>query len=133
MGMERIQAYNAGFYICLVITILGVLLSILFFFTLHIKDEWKMSSGRARNESILNIKKETNQEKRSAGEKSQVQNIGWKQTEVLNRAGEQPGSIPIRDGTLVLNPYIQNSKNSGEKIYFSITKNIMVIHTEEKI
>ena len=133
MGMERIQAYNAGFYICLVITILGVLLSILFFFTLHIKDAWKMSSGSARNESIRNIKKETNQEKRSAGEKSQVQNIGWKQTEVLNRAGEQQGSIPIRDGTLVLNPYMQNSKSSGEKIYFSITKNIMVIHTEEKI
>ena len=133
MGMERIQAYNAGFYICLVITILGVILAILFFFTLHIKDAWKMSSGRTRNESIRNIKKETNQEKCASGEKSQVQNIGWKQTEVLNRAGEQQGSIPIRDGTLVLNPYMQNSKSSGEKIYFSITKNIMVIHTEEKI
>ena len=133
MGMERIQAYNVGFYTCLIITIIGVILAILVFFTLHIKDAWKMSSGRARNESIRNIKKETNQEKRSAGEKSQVQNIGWKQTEVLNRAGEQQGSIPIRDGTLVLNPYMQNSKSSGEKIYFSITKNIMVIHTEEKI
>lgn len=52
MGMERIQTYNAGFYICLGITIFGVILAILFFFTLHIKDAWKMSSGRARNESL---------------------------------------------------------------------------------
>ncbi len=84
MGMERIQAYNAGFYICLVIMILGVLLSILFFFTLHIKDAWKMSSGRARNESIQKIEKAT---------------------EVL-------------------------AKKRG---CFTLTKNIMVIHTEEKI
>lgn len=84
MGMERIQAYNAGFYICLVITILGILLSILFFFTLHIKDAWKMSSGRARNESIRKIEKAT---------------------EVLVKKGR----------------------------CFTLTKNIMVIHTEKKI
>lgn len=84
MGMERIQAYNAGFYICLVITILGVLLSILFFFTLHIKDAWKMSSGRARNESIRKIEKAT---------------------EVMLK----------------------------RENCFTLTKNIMVIHTEEKI
>ena len=59
MGMERIQTYNAGFYICLVVTIFGVILAILFFFTLHIKDAWKMSSGRARNESIRKIEKAT--------------------------------------------------------------------------
>ena len=84
MGMERIQAYNTGFYICLVITILGILLSILFFFTLHIKDAWKMGSGRARNESIRKIEKAT---------------------EVLVKKGS----------------------------CFTFTKNIMVIHTEEKI
>ena len=84
MGMERIQAYNAGFYICLVITILGVLLSILFFFTLHIKNAWKMSSGRARNESIRKIEKAT---------------------EVMMK----------------------------RENCFTLTKNIMVIHTEEKI
>ena len=84
MGMERIQAYNAGFYICLVITILGVLLSILFFFTLHIKDAWKMSSGRVRNESIRKIEKAT---------------------EVMMK----------------------------RENCFTLTKNIMVIHTEEKI
>ncbi len=84
MGMERIQAYNAGFYICLVITILGVLLSILFFFTLHIKDAWKMSSGRARNESIRKIEKAT---------------------EVMVK----------------------------RENCFTLTKNIIVIHTEEKI
>ena len=84
MGMERIQAYNAGFYICLVITILGVLLSILFFFTLHIKDAWKMSSGRARNESIRKIEKAT---------------------EVMVK----------------------------KENCFTLTKNIMVIHTEEKV
>mgnify|MGYP004596211501 FL=1 len=84
MGMERIQAYNAGFYICLVITILGVLLSILFFFTLHIKDAWKMSSGRARNESIRKIEKAT---------------------EVMIK----------------------------RENCFTLTKNIIVIHTEEKI
>ena len=84
MGMERIQAYNAGFYICLVITILGVLLSILFFFTLHIKDAWKMSSGRARNESIRKIEKAT---------------------EVMMK----------------------------RENCFTLTKNIIVIHTEEKI
>ena len=84
MGMERIQAYNAGFYICLVITILGVLLSILFFFTLHIKDAWKMSSGRTRNESIRKIEKVT---------------------EVMMK----------------------------RENCFTLTKNIIVIHTEEKI
>ena len=84
MGMERIQAYNAGFYICLVITILGVLLSILFFFTLHIKNAWKMSSGRARNESIRKIEKAT---------------------EVMMK----------------------------RENCFTLTKNIMVIHTEKKI
>ena len=84
MGMERIQAYNAGFYICLVITILGVLLSILFFFTLHIKDAWKMSSGRVRNESIRKIEKAT---------------------EVMMK----------------------------RENCFTLIKNIMVIHTEEKI
>ena len=84
MGMERIQAYNAGFYICLVITILGVLLSILFFCTLHIKDAWKMSSGRARNESIRKIEKAT---------------------EVMMK----------------------------RENCFTLTKNIIVIHTEEKI
>ena len=84
MGMERIQAYNAGFYICLVITILGVLLSILFFFTLHIKNAWKMSSGRARNENIRKIEKAT---------------------EVMLK----------------------------RENCFTLTKNIMVIHTEEKI
>ena len=84
MGMERIQAYNAGFYICLVITIFGVLLSILFFFALHIKDAWKMSSGRARNESIRKIEKVT---------------------EVMMK----------------------------RENCFTLTKNIMVIHTEEKI
>ena len=42
MGMERIQTYNAGFYICLGITIFGVILRFCFSFTLHIKDAWKM-------------------------------------------------------------------------------------------
>lgn len=84
MGMERIQTYNAGFYICLGITIFGVILAILLFFTLHIKDAWKMSSGRARNESIRKIEKAT---------------------EVMMK----------------------------RENCFTLTKNIMVIHTEEKI
>ena len=84
MGMERIQTYNAGFYICLVITIFGVILAILFFFTLHIKDAWRMSSGRARNESIRKIERAT---------------------EVMVK------------------------RENG----FTLTKNIIVIHTEEKI
>ena len=84
MGMERIQAYNAGFYICLVITILGVLLAILFFCTLHIKDAWKMSSERARNESIRKI--------------------------------EKAAEVMVK-----------------RENCFTLTKNIIVIHTEEKI
>ena len=84
MGMERIQAYNVGFYTCLIITIIGVILAILVFFTLHIKDAWKMSSGRARNESIRKIEKAT---------------------EVMMK----------------------------RENCFTLTKNIMVIHTEEKI
>ena len=70
MGMERIQIYNAGFYICLVITIFGVTLAILFFFTLHIKDAWKMSSGRVRNESIRKIEKATEVTTKSARRKN---------------------------------------------------------------
>lgn len=133
MGMERIQAYNAGFSICLAIMVLGVLLSVLFFFTLHIKDAWKMSSVRAWNERIRNKKNRTNQKKHSTGEKAGSGNGGRKQTEVLDRAGKRTESVPIRDETLVLNPYTQDHKDSGDKRYFSITKNIMVVHTEEKI
>ena len=59
MGMERLHTYNAGFYIFMVFKIFVVTLAILFFFTLHIKDAWKMSSGRARNESIRKIEKAT--------------------------------------------------------------------------
>ena len=84
MGMERIQTYNAGFYICLVITIFGVILAILFLFTLHIKYAWKIISGRARNEIIRKIEKAT---------------------EVMMK----------------------------RENCFTLTKNIMVIHTEEKI
>ena len=84
MGMERIQAYNTGFSVCLFVTILGVLFAILFFFTLHIKDAWKMSSGRTRKESIQKTEKAT---------------------EVLVK-----------------------KENS-----FTLAKNIMVIHTKEKI
>ena len=60
------------------------ILAILFFFTLHIKDAWKMSSGRDRNESIRKIEKAT---------------------EVMMK----------------------------RENCFTLTKNIMVIHTEEKI
>lgn len=133
MGIERIQTYNMGFYICLGITVLGVVLAVTFFFTLHIKDAWKMSSGRARSESIRNIKVETNQEKSTVKRKVQEKEPGWKQTEVLRRAGEMREQVPIRNGTMVLNPQVQSQEEPTENIYFSITKNIMLIHTDEKI
>ena len=46
MGMERIQAYHVGVYLCLGITVVGIILAILFFFTLHIKEAWRMNFGR---------------------------------------------------------------------------------------
>ena len=46
MGMERIQAYHVGFYLCLGIAVVGGVLAVLFFFTLQIKEAWRMSFGR---------------------------------------------------------------------------------------
>lgn len=46
MGMERIQAYHVGFYLCLGVAILGVILAVIFFFALQIKEAWRMSFGR---------------------------------------------------------------------------------------
>lgn len=74
MGVEQIQAYQTGFYICLGITVIGIALAVFSFFTLHIKDAWKISFGRIRKKSIR-----------------------------------------------------------SHKFYFSLTKNIMVIHTRETI
>ncbi|MCD8098217.1 MAG: hypothetical protein LUE31_09385 [Lachnospiraceae bacterium] len=43
MGTELIQTYHMGFYICLAITVLGAILAVVFFFTLRIRDAWKMN------------------------------------------------------------------------------------------
>ncbi|MCC8139507.1 MAG: hypothetical protein LIO67_04250 [Lachnospiraceae bacterium] len=45
MGTELIQTYHMGFYICLAITVLGAILAVVFFFTLRIRDAWKMNSA----------------------------------------------------------------------------------------
>ncbi len=46
MGVERIQAYHMGFYLCLGVTVLGVMLAVIFYFALQIKEAWRMSFGR---------------------------------------------------------------------------------------
>ena len=87
MGIERIQVYEFWFSVCLGMTLSGMILSVISFFTLHIKDAWRMNIRRARTGKNWEHGKEKEQN-----------------TEIL-----------------------------PEKVQFSIIRNVMVVHTKEKI
>ncbi|MCD8362848.1 MAG: hypothetical protein LUC98_07805 [Lachnospiraceae bacterium] len=150
MGLERIQAYNIGFYICLAIAVLGALLAVILFFTLRIKDAWMMNSGRAKSSSIRRMKEDggRSSSKEKKREEPPGQKEGWAQTSVLADSRGEDESPPGGSDTTVLTASlgerptevlnrVDGSPPPGnadtEEIRFVLTKNILIIHTDEKI
>lgn len=152
MGIQRIEMYNIGFYICLFLAIMGALLSVILFFTLRIREAWRMNSGKAKSESIRKMRLNVGAGKVGADTfPPEAQEVRRIQTGVLKRPETVGPFSTNASGTVVLakpigerptellNPSASKEHlgSAGEKNMedprFVLTKNIMVIHTNEKI
>ncbi|MCD8249044.1 MAG: hypothetical protein LUC60_04210 [Lachnospiraceae bacterium] len=103
MKMEQLQIYHVGFYICLALAVLGAVLALILFFTLRIRDAWRMNFAGAKSFS----RTEHFQRRKGTGSASQA-----------DHAAE---AIPFAQADC-----------ATEVIHFDRTEMILSGHTEKK-
>ena len=102
-----IRIYQTGFYICIAIAIVGLLLSVLFFFRFHIGNIWLIQTGKAQRKAVQNMQEASRQEDKPL-----------KATEMLQ--SDPPRSDP---------PLAETEIIEG----LTVTQDVVLTHTDEKI
>lgn len=65
-----IQIYQTGFYICMAVTIVGILLAVLFFFWFRIGIIWSIQTGKAQKKAVQNMQESSRQNGRMRQEET---------------------------------------------------------------
>ena len=118
-----IRIYQTGFYICIAIAIVGILLSVLFFFRFHIGNIWLIQTGKAQRRAVQNMQEASRQNGRMRQEEAHPSEIAiqedmpLKATEMLN-----PG--PLQAAPLAETEMIEG---------LTVTQDVVLTHTDEKI
>lgn len=135
MGIERIQTYNIGFYICMAIAIFGALLAVILFFSLDIREAWRMNTGKAKSDSIRSMKQNIPvkvPEKRRLNEAVFAEQMpGLRDTVVLFPTEiERPTEVLFSETNKAS---LGTVRGPDRAISFALTKNILLVHTNENI
>ena len=119
-----IRIYQTGFYICIAIAIVGLLLSVLFFFRFHIGNIWLIQTGKAQRKAVQNMQEASRQNGRMRQEEAHHSEIAIQEDKPL-KATEMLQSDPPRS-----NPPLAETEIIGG---LTVTQDVVLTHTDEKI
>ena len=119
-----IRIYQTGFYICIAIAIVGLLLSVLFFFRFHIGNIWLIQTGKAQRKAVQNMQEASRQNGRMRQEEAHHSEIAIQEDKPL-KATEMLQSDPPRSDP----PLAETEIKEG----LTVTQDVVLTHTDEKI
>lgn len=119
-----IRIYQTGFYICIAIAIVGLLLSVLFFFRFHIGNIWLIQTGKAQRKAVQNMQEASRQNGRMRQEEAHHSEIAIQEDKPL-KATEMLQSDPLRSDP----PLAETEIIEG----LTVTQDVVLTHTDEKI
>ena len=170
-----IRIYQTGFYICMTITITGILLAVLFFFWFRIGTIWSIQTGKAQRKAVQNMQESSRQNGRMRQEETHHSELSiqeevnlkatdslepdpplkktapleqkLKETEVLKQNFGETEVLPQMaygatevlpqtgrlEQTTVLYEEPAVTKKMDEHGLLTITQEVVLIHTDEKI
>lgn len=119
-----IRIYQTGFYICIAIAIVGLLLSILFFFRFHIGNIWLIQTGKAQRKAVQNMQEASRQNGRMRQEEAHHSEIAIQEDKPLKATEMLQSDPPRSDPPLAETEIIEG---------LTVTQDVVLTHTDEKI
>lgn len=149
-AQSLIQTYQTGFYLCMVITIVGIVLSLFCFFRFKIGNIWAIQSGKAQKKAVKELQEASRQDGRMradearyfTGQADEEQALeitaslepNTQETDMLWRNPQEVyGETEVLPQT---EEFVQTTilnQNFAEKKRFVVTQQVLLIHTEEKL
>ena len=147
-GSGTMGFFNVGYIVCLILTVLFFILSIILFFVFDIRHIFMIRSGKAAKRDIKKMEKEkfktgnleqNNKKKSLYGESGDFETSeDLAETEVISN--EESTTVLEQNETTVLNNigettvlYFEDSNSTIPKQKFNIIKKQIYIHTKEVI
>ena len=122
-AQELIRIYRSCFYVCAAVTAAGILVSVCLFFRFHIRNIWMLRSGKAEKKAVREFQESSRQDGRMREEEYhplEMQEERWAPPEITS---------PLESN---IQTVILNAQEKGKKD-FRVTRQVMLVHTEEKI
>ena len=119
-----IRIYQTGFYICIAIAIVGLLLSVLFFFRFHIGNIWLIQTGKAKRKAVQNMQEASRQNGRMRQEEAHHSEIAIQEDKPLKATEMLQSDPPRSDPPLAETEIIEG---------LTVTQDVVLTHTDEKI
>lgn len=119
-----IRIYQTGFYICIAIAIVGLLLSVLFFFRFHIGNIWLIQTGKAQRKAVQNMQEASRQNGRMRQEEAHHSEIAIQEDKPLKATEMLQADPPRSDPPLAETEIIEG---------LTVTQDVVLTHTDEKI
>ena len=119
-----IRIYQTGFYICIAIAIVGLLLSVLFFFRFHIGNIWLIQTGKAQRKAVQNMQEASRQNGRMRQEEAHHSEIAIREDKPLKATEMLQSDPPRSDPPLAETEIIEG---------LTVTQDVVLTHTDEKI
>lgn len=119
-----IRIYHTGFYICIAIAIVGLLLSVLFFFRFHIGNIWLIQTGKAQRKAVQNMQEASRQNGRMRQEEAHHSEIAIQEDKPLKATEMLQSDPPRSDPPLAETEIIEG---------LTVTQDVVLTHTDEKI
>ena len=119
-----IRIYQTGFYICIAIAIVGLLVSVLFFFRFHIGTIWLIQTGKAQRKAVQNMQEASRQNGRMRQEEAHHSEIAIQEDKPLKATEMLQSDPPRSDPPLAETEIIEG---------LTVTQDVVLTHTDEKI
>ena len=119
-----IRIYQTGFYICIAIAIVGLLLSVLFFFRFHIGNIWLIQTGKAQRKAVQNMQEASRQNGRMRQEEAHHTEIAIQEDKPMKATEMLQSDPPRSDPPLAETEIIEG---------LTVTQDVVLTHTDEKI
>ena len=119
-----IRIYQTGFYICIAIAIVGLLLSVLFFLIFHIGNIWFIQTGKAQRKAVQNMQEASRQNGRMRQEEAHHSEIAIQEDKPLKATEMLQSDPPRSDPPLAETEIIEG---------LTVTQDVVLTHTDEKI
>ena len=119
-----IRIYQTGFYICIAIAIVGLLLSVLFFFRFHIGNIWLIQTGKAQRKAVQNMQEASRQNGRMRQEEAHHSEIAIQEDKPLKATEMLQSDPPRSDPPLAETEIIEG---------LTVTQDVVLTHTDGKI